>query len=412
VNTFTKDKQYYKFCAYGFLKNLRFYDAFLLLFFIENGISFSQIGILYAVREICITVFEIPSGIIADTYGRKKSLIAAFGLYILSFLVFYVSKDFSLLCIAIIINGIGDAFRSGTHKGMIMDYLKLHNWETHKIKYYGQTRSWSQKGSAVSAIFAGILVLYSGNYRSIYLFSIIPYLLNFINVFTYPKALDYSLKEHKKRHSLVAVFSNFLASIKKPKVFGIVNSSALFTAFLKSIKDYIQPIMLQIAVLIPILTNVESKRKSGFIIGIIYFFIFLLTSFASKNAFKIMALNFKNISKSTLLLGLAIGIVCGIFISNKLWLLALLFFIGIYIIENIRKPILTGLLADNVPNEILTSIISAQSFYRTIITSILAILFGVLVDAYGIGISLAIVSGLLLVFTLVVDGLNGSKNYS
>ena len=81
---FKKDTQYFKFCSYGFLKNLRFFDAFLLLFFLENGISYTQIGIIYATREIIINIFEIPSGIIADTYGRKNSLIAAFLAYIIS----------------------------------------------------------------------------------------------------------------------------------------------------------------------------------------------------------------------------------------------------------------------------------------------------------------------------------------
>ncbi len=94
MNPALKDGQYLKFCAYGFLKNLRFYEAFLLLFFLENGISYGQIGILYATREIIINVLEIPSGIVADTYGRKHSLIAAFFAYILSFLVFYYSTDF------------------------------------------------------------------------------------------------------------------------------------------------------------------------------------------------------------------------------------------------------------------------------------------------------------------------------
>lgn len=67
MSSYTRNKQYVKFCAYGFLKNLRFFDAFLLLFFLENGTSYSQIGILYAAREIVINVFEIPSGIIAPS---------------------------------------------------------------------------------------------------------------------------------------------------------------------------------------------------------------------------------------------------------------------------------------------------------------------------------------------------------
>ena len=68
----TTDRQYIKFCAYGFLRNLRFFDAFFLLFLLSKGISFTEIGILYATREIVINVFEIPSGIFAFPRGAKR----------------------------------------------------------------------------------------------------------------------------------------------------------------------------------------------------------------------------------------------------------------------------------------------------------------------------------------------------
>ena len=403
--TFKKDRQYYKFCSYGFLKNLRFYDAFLLLFFLENGASFSQIGILYAAREIIINSFEIPSGIIADTYGRKNSLLIALFSYILSFLVFYYSENFGLLLIAMVFNGIGDAFRSGTHKGMIMDYLKLNKWDHYKINYYGHTRSWSQKGSAISALFAGFIVLYSGSYRIIYLFSIIPYILNLVNIFTYPNILNHSTTESNKTRpkQLRSVFKIFLQVMKKKEIFKIINSTAIHSAFLKAIKDYIQPIMVQVAILIPILVSMDQKRKSGFIIGIIYFIIYILTSYASKFSIKVKNLMIKNISKSTLLFGLASGVACGVFINYKLWVIALLVFTLIYIIENVRKPILTGDLADIVPNEILTSVISAQSFYQTIITSTLAIIFGIIADNFGLGISLISVSGLIILIIILIE---------
>ena len=403
MSYFVKDKQYYKFCAYGFLKNLRFYDAFLLLFFLENGISYSQIGLLYAVREFTVIFSEIPTGIIADTYGRKKSLIVSFVAYIISFLVFYYSKNFSVLIIAIVLNGIGDALRSGTHKGMIFDYLKLNHWESHKINYYGHTRSWSQKGSAISALFAGFLVLYSGSYRVIFLFSIVPYLLNFVNVFTYPNTLNFSLNEkgaHEQK-SFTIVFKRFFKVIKNPKVFQIINSSALHSAFLKAIKDYIQPVIVQIAIVLPLLKTIEPKRKSGLVIGVVYFFIFLLTSFASKQAFKISSLSIKNISKVTLLLGLVAGVICGIFINSTFWILALISFISIYMIENARKPILTAMIADQVSTKIITSVLSAQSLYSTFVTSMLALLMGVIADNYGVGIALASISILLILITVL-----------
>ena len=85
---FQKDLQYVKFCAYGFLKNLDFFDPFLILFFRSKGLSFVEIGSLYAFREIIINIFEIPTGMLADTLGRRRTLASAFGFYILSFCLF------------------------------------------------------------------------------------------------------------------------------------------------------------------------------------------------------------------------------------------------------------------------------------------------------------------------------------
>jgi len=89
-NYFIKDIQYYKFCFYGFLKNLRFFEAFLILFFLEKGLSFLEVGTLYAFREITRNVLEIPTGIFTDSFGRRKTMVMAFLLYISSFVVFYV----------------------------------------------------------------------------------------------------------------------------------------------------------------------------------------------------------------------------------------------------------------------------------------------------------------------------------
>jgi MFS family permease len=400
-----KNKQYFKFCAYGFLKNLRFFDAFLLLFFIENGISYTQIGVLYAIREIVINIAEIPSGLLADLYGRKRSLIVAFALYILSFIMFYFFSSFYLFTLAIALYGIGDAFRSGTHKGIIMDYLALNNWSDQKANYYGHTRSWSQKGSALSALIAGVLVLYTGSYRTIFLFSIIPYFINFLNIYSYPKALNFSLKKHNdpQEASLLFVFKSFLKTLKEPKVLQIINSSALHSAYLKAVKDYIQPVMVQVALVLPILVSITTKKKSGLIIGILYFLIYLATSFASKKSFKISELTKRNVPKTTLFLGLISGTICGILFHFEFWVISLLFFTFIFILENIRKPLLTGEIADHVAPEILTSVISAQSFFSTITTSLIAISIGIVADSFDIGISFIIISALLLILTTLLN---------
>jgi hypothetical protein len=64
---------------------------------------------------------------------------------------------------------------------------------------------------------------------------------------------------------------------------------------------------------------------------------------------------------------------------------------------------LTGEIADHVAPEILTSVISAQSFFSTITTSLLALTIGVLADLWGVGTSFIIVSTILLLFTVLLN---------
>jgi MFS family permease len=412
MNMMIKNRQYFKFCIYGFLKNLRFFDAFFILFLVEKGLPYTQIGILYAVREIFINIFEIPSGIIADTYGRKNSLIGSFFVYIVSFYVFYISNDFWLFMIAFILYGIGDAFRSGTHKGMIMDYLRLNHWEKQKINYYGHTRSWSQKGSALSSLVAGLIVFYSGTYQNIFLYSIIPYLINLLLIISYPKELNRSFEQINPISSpgIGLTIKSFFKIIKKPNVLKIINTSAVHTAYLRAVKDYIQPLMVNVALIIPIMLNVDPEKKNGIIIGVIYFFIYIATSRASQISSKVAAKNKQNISYITLLFGFIFGIICGVFYIYDLWIISMIAFVGIYIVENIRKPILTGFIADNVPNEILTSVISAQSLLRTIITAILAFVFGIIADNFGIGVSFIVVSVFLTFSTILINIYNSQKS--
>jgi MFS family permease len=395
---------------YGFLKNLRFFDAFFILFLVEKGLSYTQIGILYAVREVITNVLELPSGILADTFGRKKALAGSFLAYISSFVLFFLFQDFWLFLLAFGMFGVGEAFRSGTHKGMIVDYLKMKGWEEQSGNYYGHTRSWSQMGSALSALAAGLMVFWGGTYEIIFLFSIIPYVLNLFLILSYPKALDRSVdpSARRKHPTLKATFHMLIHMLKQHRVLAIIYSSAVHTAYLRAIKDYIQIVMVNLSLILPVMLYLEAEKKSGIVIGLLYFLIFLATSQASKYSANLARKSRRNISYVTLLVAFPAGIISGATYRYEIWVLSLLAFAVIYVAENVRKPVLTGVVTQTVPKEILTSVISVQSLLRTILTMLLAIVFGLLADQYGIGVSLMVVSGLLLLSSTLIVGLKKS----
>ena len=409
MNSQLKNNQYRKFCAYGFLKNLRFFDAFLILFLIDKGMSYTQIGILYASREIITNLFEIPSGLISDTYGRKKSLATALLIFSISFIIFWISDNFWFYLFAFIIFGLADAFRSGSHKGMMMDYLKLNNWTEYKSEYYGHTRSWSQRGSAISALLAGILVFIDGNYQNIFIYSAIPYAINFILIQSYPSEIDRPEKKKQQNSFRDSLKALFLVLKQKP-VLKLVSTSAFHTAYLKALKDYIQAIMLGIALLLPSIKGVAIDRQNGMVIGVLYFIIYLLTAYASQYSSTILKKAPTNLTKKTLLLGLFFGLSCGIFFIYEIWIWAFISFTLIFIIENIRKPILTSFVADQVPNELLTSVYSAQSQLRTLFSAVIAFAFGILADMWGIGSALVIISSVMLVLSIFISFSNTVYN--
>ncbi len=125
---FEKDLQYFKFCSYGFLKNLRFFEPFLILFFLEKGLSFTQIGTLYAIREISTNILEIPTGVIADALGRRRTMVSSFLAYIVSFIIFYLTESFAYFALAMLcFSSFGEAFRTGTHSRL--PCLRLHRFD-------------------------------------------------------------------------------------------------------------------------------------------------------------------------------------------------------------------------------------------------------------------------------------------
>ena len=139
----------FRFSLYGFLKNQRYFEPFIILFFRDEGLSFTLIGTLVAVRELATNLMEIPSGALADLYGRRRAMITSFVAYIVSFVVFGLASNPAWLFLAMFFFGIGEAFRTGTHKAMIFDWLQLEGRADEKTMVYGTTRSWSQLGSAV-----------------------------------------------------------------------------------------------------------------------------------------------------------------------------------------------------------------------------------------------------------------------
>lgn len=397
AETFKKNLQFYRFSLYGFLKNLRFFEPFIILIFRDNGLTFLQIGLLYSIRDMTNYLTEIPTGFIADTFGRRKSMVFAFTSYIISFIIFFSSSNFYLSAFAMVLFGLGESFRSGTHKALILEYLRLNDILDQKVAYYGRTRAAAQLGSAFNSLIAAGLLFFTGNYRTMFLAATIPYIIDLINLATYPKILDGELS-HIERGALwrqaKATLKDFIGIFKDRQAMRAILNSATYTGLFKTTKDYLQPILQSLAMALPFLLFLDEVKRGGVVIGVIYFFVYLLTSYASRSSDQ-FSRRFKNLAAPvnlTFLLGVGFLFLAGMATWQNLAIVSVILFLGFYVLQNLRKPMNVALVSDQISHNVMASGLSVDAQITTILVAVFAPVLGALADSFGIGIAILCLS--------------------
>ena len=75
-------------------------DGIWIIFLIQRGFSLVEVGLAETVFHIASFLFEIPSGAIADLFGRKKAMIASYLCMILSAVLTVAAWNLPSLCLA------------------------------------------------------------------------------------------------------------------------------------------------------------------------------------------------------------------------------------------------------------------------------------------------------------------------
>ncbi len=288
----------FRFSLYGFLKNQRYFEPFFMLALLSHNVSFFTIGLLYAFRLLTINLLEIPSGIFADGHGRRVTMIVSLVAYVLSFALFGLATNVPLLFLAMFLFGIGDALRTGTHKAMIFEWLKLCGEEDDAARVYGLTRSWSKIGSAVSSVLAAICVILTDDYQSVFFFAAIPYVANIINLIGYPAELDGLVYREPVWDTVRSLGKRFKQTMQdawqRASLRQLFVESMAWEGVYAATKDFIQPALLVVAtaqlmgvyVESPEITASQNGVSRGAVIAIaaVYVLLFLGSSIASRFA--------------------------------------------------------------------------------------------------------------------------------
>ena len=102
----------------------------------------------YATLMLC----EIPTGVFADMFGRKRSYVLSYFIFATGFMIYTFSSTFWAFVLAEIVLGIGWTFSSGAFDAWLKDKLDFHGCEKSKLRSVFSMKA--QITFATSAIFA------------------------------------------------------------------------------------------------------------------------------------------------------------------------------------------------------------------------------------------------------------------
>ncbi len=378
----------WRFSLYGFLKNQRYYEPFLVLAFLDKGLSFFVIGLLISFREIATNLMEVPSGALADLWGRRRSLILSFVAYAASFLSFGLADSVGILFVAMGLFGLGEAFRTGTHKAMIFTWLRLTGREDERTRVYGFTRSWSKYGAALSVVVASLLVFGRGDYDDIFFLSILPCMLSIINLLTYPSELEGPRLDAISIRALSQhLWHAAKNSISRPELRRLYLDSMGFEGTFGAVKDYLQPIIKAGAAILFArwITGQDwnAAQQAALVVGPIYFGLHLLSGFASGQAHRLVVAAGNEDRAARRLWGLAVVSYGALLIAGWFNLIAVIVvvFVALHVLQNLWRPILVSRFNACSDEDSGATILSIESQAKRFSAAIIAPLLGLAVDA-------------------------------
>jgi len=120
-----------------------------------RGFSLTQLGVMEGLFHLTTFLMEVPTGIVADLFGRKMSRILGRIIFLGSLFILYYSRSFQVQCLGFSMSAIGYNLESGAGEALIYDSLKEIGREGVYKKIAGINNLIFEGGSIISLIVGG-----------------------------------------------------------------------------------------------------------------------------------------------------------------------------------------------------------------------------------------------------------------
>lgn len=348
----------------------------IILFYEENDLGLKEIFLLKSVYSIVLVSLDIPTGYLADAWGRRNCLISGCIIACGGFIFYSFSFTFWTFFFAEILLGIGQSLVSGADSALLYDTMLHYKQEDEYLKYEGKVTMVGNFSEAFAGIFGGLLATSSLR---------LPFYCQigvaFIGI---PAAL--ALKEYNVKTQITNPVKNILHIIRyslitnKSLCYDIMFSGIIGAATL-TMAWFVQPILMQI------------NMPTG-LFGIVWTALNLTVGIAALYSDALNVRLGENRSYSLIL----IFIVCGyLAVSVCLNYFSLFLLFLFYIVRGFATPILKGYINRQTFSEMRATVLSIRNFIIRLIFAAMAPFIGWLNDAFSLSFALQVTAVIIFI---------------
>jgi len=222
---------------FRFLNSLDLTRGIWMLYLAYKGLTLFEIGLMETVYHISSFSMEIPTGAIADIFGRKTSRTLGKAAAVIATLFMIFGNSVIFFAIAFFFTALGNNLESGAGDALVYDSLKETGKENTYLKVAGIGEFLYNIASIISLIIAGYIATLS--FETVYKFALVLALATLAQSFSFTEPsigaveksgsfLNTFIKQLKESFKIVKGDKRILWAILSSELFATLYTTEFF----------------------------------------------------------------------------------------------------------------------------------------------------------------------------------------
>ncbi|MBL4934661.1 MFS transporter [Clostridium sp. YIM B02515] len=365
-NNIRLKRNVYKNYIFTLLQSLDFTRGIWMIYLASKGMSLTQLGLLETIFHTTSFLMEVPTGAVADLFGRKISRIMGRVFSLISVILLLSANSFLWFAISFVFTALSYNLESGAGDALIYDSLKEIGEEETYMKVNGKKELFYQAAGIISFFVGGYLATKS--YNIAFLLTVVIGIITIVQSLTFkePNIGRINSKEEKENIFVNQLKESIKVVISKPKVGFLILFTQVIMAFCTCIFFYLQ-------------NYLKGNGYTEWTIGIIYAISSLTVALLATQVHSIE----KKIKEQGLLLivpFLTVACIWGVALSKYSYV----FFILLMITEEIIYVSMSDYINKMIPSENRATILSFASMVFSFFMITLFPFIGLIGDKFNL----------------------------